>query len=159
MIQTVASGTVIGVFDRDEDAQEAVRNLKAAGFDETHIGIAARREDHTTEFGDGSEKMAAAGAAVGLGTGAVWGLGVLAGVLPGIGIAIAGGTLGVLVANAAVGAATVGLAGALMGLGVSDEEAQNYENEFNKGNTIVTVKAEDRADTAAAILSRFPSDR
>jgi uncharacterized membrane protein len=161
MTQAIENGgTVIGVFDNNEDAQEAIRQLQAVGFDENVIGIAARatgHASHTSAIHDGSEKFAARGVALGLGTGAVWGLGILAGFLPGIGPAIAGGTLGVLLSNAAVGAAAAGLGGALIGLGVSDEDVESYENEFNSGKTIVTVKAEDRSDTACAILSRTSS--
>src|ERR1700761_8743433 len=62
MNQAIATGgTVIGIFDKEEVAMEAIRNLKAAGFDEVNIGIAARSHEHPPTFGDGSEKMAAVG--------------------------------------------------------------------------------------------------
>jgi len=157
---TAHGNMVIGVFDDDEAAQEAIRDLKSVGFDEDHIGVASRHEpdaNHDMTFVDGSERTAALGAAVGLGTGALWGIGVLVGFLPGIGPTIAGGTLGVLLANAAVGGAAGGLAGALVGLGVPEQHADEYERECIAGKTIVTVKAGDRADTASAILSRNAS--
>jgi len=139
-------GTVVGVFENEKDAQGAIQELKADGFNETQIGVAAPTADGTAEFTDGSAKIAAAGAVVGLGTGAVWGLGIAAGILPGIGPVIAGGTLAAILASAAVGAATAGLGGALIGLGISDEDAEHYENEFKEGRILVTVKAGDRAD-------------
>lgn len=148
-------GIVIGVFENEADAQGAIRELNADGFDETHIGIAAHSTDEATGFTDGAAKTAAAGAVVGLGTGAIWGLGIVAGILPGIGPAIAGGTLAAILSSAAVGAATVGLGGALVGLGIADEDVEYYETEFRAGKIIVTVRAGDRADTARAILERY----
>ncbi len=156
MTPTIApQGTVIGVFDKEADAQGAIRDLKADGFDETHIGIAARSKDGSTVFHDGSAKTAAAGAVVGFGTGAIWGLGIVAGILPGIGPVIAGGTLAAILSSAAVGAATAGLGGALIGLGIADEDAEYYHNEIRAGRILVTVRAGDRSDTARAILERY----
>ena len=95
-----------------------------------------------------------AGALTGHGPGRVAGLGVLAGVIPVIGPAIAGGTLGVILSNAAAGAGIAGLAGALIGSGMSEEEANYYHGEFEAGRIIVTVGAAGRHDDAAAILRR-----
>ena len=93
-----------------------------------------------------------AGALTGLGLGALAGLGVLAGVIPVVGPAIAGGTLGVILSNAAAGAGIAGLVGALIGAGVPEHEAKYYHDEFEAGRTIVTVTADGRADEAMAIL-------
>ena len=41
----------------------------------------------------------------------------------------------------ASGAAAAGLAGALVGLGIPEDEAKHYDTEFQSGRTIVTVKA------------------
>jgi outer membrane lipoprotein SlyB len=67
---------------------------------------------------------------------------------------IAGGLLGAVLASAATGAAAGGVVGALTGLGVSDEEAAYYDEEFRKGRTIVAVQTDDRADVAYGILQR-----
>jgi uncharacterized protein (TIGR02271 family) len=87
--------------------------------------------------------------------GALAGLGVLAGVIPVVGPAIAGGTLGIVLSNAAAGAGLAGLVGALVGYGIPEEEAEYYRGEFEAGRTIVTVTADGRADEATAILRRF----
>lgn len=156
MMETASKqGIVVGVFEDERDAQDAIRDLKADGFGETHIGLAAQSRETTAVFTDGSAKTAAAGAVAGLGTGALWGLGIVAGILPGIGPAIAGGTLAAIVSSAAVGAAAAGLGGAFVGLGISDEDAEHYENEFKSGKIVVTVRAGDRADTALAIMERY----
>ena len=150
-----ARGMIVGVFENQIDAQGAIRELKADGFNETHIGFVAPAKYGTAIFTDASTKTAEAGAVVGFGTGALWGLGIAAGFLPGIGYAIAGGALAVILSNAAVGAGAGGLGGALIGLGFAGEDAQRYDTEFKAGNIVVTVNAGERADTAREILERF----
>ena len=79
---------------------------------------------------------------------------VLSGVVPVIGPAIAAGTLGVILSNAAAGAAVAGLAGALIGSGIPEEEAKYYHGEFEAGRMIVTVHTDGRSAEATAILRR-----
>src|SRR5262245_30332732 len=128
-------GTVVGVFANRKNADKAARELRDAGFTDEQIGVASRDR---RKLGD-SETMAEEGAVTGLiagaGVGTLVGRGVLAGVLPVIGPVVAGGTLAVLLANAAGGAAIAGLVGALIGLGVPEEEARFYENEVRTGRT------------------------
>ena len=150
----------VGVFSDRTQAQQAVAELKRNGFTENEIGVTSRHEEGTvagdSESGTGTkaDEGALAGLATGAGVGALWGLGILAGVIPGIGPAIAGGTLGVLLSSAAAGAATAGLAGALIGLGIPEEDASFYQDEFKAGRSIVTVKGARHAE-ASAILNRF----
>jgi hypothetical protein len=54
----------------------------------------------------------------------------------------------------AAGVATGGILGAMVGLGISEEEARVYEKEFNAGRAIVTVHAGERAQEARDILGR-----
>jgi len=149
--------SVVGVFNDRKMANDAVDALKRAGFRDDQIGVAGKYADvvEGTETGTEWEEGAIAGILGGAGLGALVGLGILAGVIPAIGPVIAGGTLAMLAANAAGGAAIVGLAGALIGAGVPEEEAHYYENEFKAGRTIVTVKADGRAAEATEILRRF----
>jgi hypothetical protein len=51
-----------------------------------------------------------------------------------------------------VGAAAGGMLGALMGLGIPEDEARYYQSEFEAGRVIITVKASDRYDEADRIL-------
>jgi len=155
--------TVVGVFERQADAEQAVEDLQAAGFTDAHIGV-ARGGAHTVpdtdrEVGEADEGTevgsgAAAGAVAGLGLGALTGLGVLSGMIPVIGPAIAGGTLGVILSNAAAGAGVAGLIGALVGAGIPEHEAAYYQEEVAAGRTIVTVDAGTRAHEAGDILRR-----
>lgn len=154
--------TIVGVFANNEQARNATRALKDAGFTEEQIGVASANRAQgagTLENRDAADDSyagegAMAGVATGAGIGALWGLGILAGVLPGIGTAIAGGTLGILLSSAAAGAAAAGLAGALVGMGLSKEEAEYYEGEMKTGKTLVTVKAGSRSDLAMRIMQQ-----
>lgn len=154
--------TVVGVFRSQSEAQQAVRELRAAGFGEDQIGIATQHAEggHTVAGDDTGESKAGtgavAGATAGLGAGALWGLGIVAGVLPAIGPVIAGGALAAIAASAAGTAVAGGLAGALVGLGIPEEEAGYYHKEFEQGRTVVTVKAMGASyDTARTILDRY----
>jgi hypothetical protein len=66
----------------------------------------------------------------GLDLGALAGLGVLAGVIPVVGPAIAAGTSGVVLSNAAAEAGIAGLVGALVGAGIPEHEAKQYQEEI-----------------------------
>jgi uncharacterized protein (TIGR02271 family) len=153
--------TVVGVFSDRRKGDEAVNDLLRAGFRKDQIGVAMRHSDDlaATRTGDDAGDSEAGtgaitGALTGLGLGALAGLGVLAGVVPVIGPAIAAGTLGVILSNAAAGAGIAGLVGALIGAGVPEHEAKYYHEEFEAGRTIVTVTADGRADEATTILRR-----
>ena len=155
--------TIVGVFQDPRQADRAVDELRRAGFRDDQIGVAMRFD----EGGSGAESVAdssdesraatgaATGALAGLGFGALAGLGVLSGVIPVVGPAIAAGTLGIILTNAAAGAGIGGLVGALAGAGIPEDEANYYHDEFRAGRSIVTVQAEGRADEARAILRQY----
>lgn len=83
----------------------------------------------------------------------MWAIGVAAGLLPAIGPVIAGGLLAAIAVGAGAGAATGLIVGAFVGLGVSDEEAAYYDEEFKKGRTIVVVQSHRSPDIAYRILN------
>jgi len=153
--------TVVGVFDNREQAQQAVNELRRAGFQENEIGVVSRegqtaaggkaKEDEGNRAGTG----AATGAIAGAGVGALWALGIVTLGLPAVGPVIAGGILASVLASAAGTAVAGGIIGALVGLGIPEEEAHYYEGEFNAGRTLVTVKSDTRSDEARSILQRY----
>lgn len=154
--------TVVGVFTDYHSADKAVSDLRKAGFRDDQIGFAGRYEaanlpvegKTTDEGGTYAEEGALTGVLTGAGLGALVGLGVMQGFIPVIGPALSAGTLGVVLSNIAAGAAVTGLAGALIGAGIPEEEAEYYSKEFEAGNAIVSVTANGRADEAAEILRR-----
>jgi len=152
--------TVIGVFENRTQVDHAIDSLRGAGFRDSQIGVVARNEDgeitSTGPSGGGTyaEEGAVAGALTGAGIGGLIGLGVVAGVIPVIGPAIAAGTLGTILLNAAGGAAIASVAGALIGMGIPEEEAEFYENELMGGRYLLTVDDANRQPEVWAILQR-----
>jgi len=154
--------TVIGVFPSRERAREAIHALKTAGFVDNQIGIISREvadrehgelpDDPThSRWEEGTGIGAAAGATTGLGLG----LAVAAGLIPAIGPVIAGGTLMALIASAGAGATVGTVLGGLIGLGVPEDDAAYYDEEFRTGRTLVTCQAGDRREEAMAIMRRY----
>jgi len=161
MTTTSGRSTVVGVFDDRSRAEQAVQDLHAAGFTNeqigfaTHDGEAARPQSGApgehTEAGEGAAKGLIGGGIIGAVLGAL-----ATGLIPGIGPVIAGGLLAGIVGGGLVGAAGGGLIGALGGsMGVPEEEARYYDDEFRAGRTIVTVKSVSRYDEAQSILRRY----
>jgi hypothetical protein len=156
-METSARTIAIGVFENHLQAQRAVLDLKRLGFSDADIGVAGRHsEDPASAPVSFEENHASEGAmtgvAAGAGLGALWGVGIAAGLLPAVGPVIAGGTLIAILASAATGAAAAGIVGALIGMGIPEEEAHYYENEFHTGRTLVTVHAGNRYHEAMAVL-------
>lgn len=158
--------TVVGLFDRAEDAREAVRALRDAGILGEDISLVAK-DRGTTSAGvadtetTGSRKKEGtsvgenvAGGAVfgGLG-GLLIGLGALA--IPGIGPIVAAGPIATTLAGAGFGALGGGIIGAIKESGVPEEEAHFYAESVRRGSSMVVVRAsDDMVDRVSDILDR-----
>jgi uncharacterized protein (TIGR02271 family) len=150
---------VVGVFTDPAQARAAVDELRRARFREDQIGVVTR--DHAAADPASPDKAtgslmgegAAVGAAAGLGVGALWAVGMATIALPPLLPAVlVSSWLVSILASAGAGAAIAGLAGALIGLGIPEHEAQYYEEEFKSGRTLVTVRVENRYQEARDIL-------
>jgi uncharacterized protein (TIGR02271 family) len=154
--------TIVAVFQDRSQAQQAINELKRAGFRDDQIGVTSPDRGGsgglTSESGESGGSYAAEGGGTGLaagaGVGALWGLGIVSGILPAVGPAIAGGTLAAILSSAAAGAVAAGIAGTLIGMGIPKEDAEFYESEFKAGRTIVTVRCEGKTAEAVSILRR-----
>lgn len=148
--------TVIGVFTSRKAAQDAILELKSLGLRDDQIGMIGRHEGPGSSFTTThAAEGAAIGAASGAGVGALWALGIAAGALPAIGPVVAGGLLASVLASAAGGAAAAGLIGALIGLGIPEDEAKFYESEVKSGRTLVTARTPDKALHVKDILKKY----
>jgi uncharacterized membrane protein len=74
--------------------------------------------------------------------------------MPGLGPAIAGGILAAELGGAAIGLAAGGLLGALISMGIPEEEAHHYQKELEAGRTVITVKVQNGYADALQILRR-----
>ncbi len=157
--------TVVALYDRLDNANDAIVELVAAGFPRSDISLVAN--DATGDYGRylGDEDVkgdegASFGAVIGGLTGIVAGLTAI--VIPGIGPIIAAGPLAALLGGATgaivgtvTGAVTGGITASLVNLGVPDEEAEGYAESVRRGSILVTVVTKgDDADDAANIMER-----
>lgn len=147
--------TIAGLFENEQNADAAIRELQRDGFDRNRFGIITRNRvtqkvDREEVIQEGtiqaeSKLGPAGGAAVGGITGLLFGLGAL--LIPGIGPVVAAGTiaasLGAVAGAAGLGAAAGGLLGALTSQGITEEEADFYAEGVKRGGVLVFVEAEE----------------
>ncbi|MFD1030372.1 general stress protein [Metaplanococcus flavidus] len=137
---------VVGSYRTEEQAIEAIEDLKKRGHRSEDISVLGKNEEKTKHVTEETDTHAGEGAATGaLAGGALGGLGgVLAGIgalaIPGIGPIVAAGPIVAGLTGAAAGAGVGGLAGALIGMGIPEDEAKDYENRFNEGEILVLVE-------------------
>jgi len=159
----MAARTVTGLFDRYDDAAQAVRDLEAAGIPPRDISLVANNIDGshksiaTTDAGAGAGTGAAVGGVAGGAAGLLAGLGILA--IPGVGPVVAAGWLvaaavGAL-AGGTVGAAAGGIAGTFIAAGLDRDDANFYAEGIRRGGSVVTAKPDEKHLAAAEqILAR-----
>jgi uncharacterized protein (TIGR02271 family) len=158
--------TIVGLYDRFEDAQQVVRALTDTGIRRDKISLIANDAEgkYSRLVGGkkGQKEDVSEGAAAGAGVGAVLGglggllvgLGALA--IPGIGPVIAAGPIAAALAGAGIGAVTGGVVGALVDLGIPDEDAEVYAEGVRRGGTLVVAQVEDQhADRAVDIMNQY----
>jgi hypothetical protein len=159
--QDTTGRTVVGLFARRQDAEGAIRELKAAGFDDQQVGVALQDQDEQRDLLESAGGTEAEGAAKGALSGGIVGglIGLLGSLLiPGVGPIVVGGILASTLTGAGVGAATGGIIGALMGMGVPEADAKHFDLGLRSGHTLVTVNAGSRTAEALAILNRHDMD-
>ena len=154
------SKVVVGVFRDRVNAEAAMTELHAAGFPEEKAGFVVRgkkdpADDDTPVENDSEleEENTGGGALAGGTIGGVLGA-AATGLIPGVGPVIAAGALAGVLGGAAAGGVAGGVIGTLTGIGVPEEEARVYEEEFQAGHPIITVETEDRKAEAWQILQR-----
>jgi len=165
--------TVAGIFKDRMEAQRAIDDLRVAGVDPNRVGVITKDPKHAREIAAETGAATVAGAATGVGLGAIFGgatgwlVGLGALTIPGIGPVVAAGplafALGVAGVSAAVGAGAGalagGLVGALMGWGFSEAEAHEYQRRVERGDILLTADVIDEAvPRAEEILRRDGGD-
>jgi hypothetical protein len=160
----------VGVFANRLETENALLELKSSGFPMDNVSVVGRNADTEDKVAgvevhksidNKADEGAVAGAVTGgtLGgiTGLLVGLGTLA--IPGVGPVLLAGaaatTLATTLAGTAIGAGGASLLGALIGLGIPDNEAQVYSNLLEQGYYLVVVDGtEIQVRHAGDILTR-----
>jgi hypothetical protein len=136
---------VYGIYPSELSAENAVDELKDAGFRNTDISVLFADNRGTKDFAHEKGTKAPEGAATGAGSGMVIGgaLGWLAGIgalaIPGLGPFIAAGPIMGLLGGMGAGGAIGGITGALIGMGIPEYEAKRYEGRVKDGGVLLSV--------------------
>jgi hypothetical protein len=147
-VPNLATRSVIGVFDRFEDADAAAQALQSAGSAADQISV-VQGQPGTPPARSASGTKSGQGTATGVAVGAVIGgaIGLAALALTGIGPILAAGPIMAALSGTVAGGAVGALVGSLAGLGVPKDRAEQYEAAIRAGGLLVAVKARD--DVAA----------
>ncbi len=138
---------VVAFFSEEQQAEEALGQLTASGFDREDISILSKRDVGGVEAGKEQRDGMTTGGVIGAATGLIMGLSVFA--APGIGLLAAAGPAASLLAGAAAG----GIIGSLADMGFSEGDTQLYVKELEKGAVFLSVDTEQNEE-AKEILQR-----
>src|SRR4029078_261720 len=172
VIETNSGGinmqAVTGVFKSQDQADNAVKQLRSLGIPDKRIGIvrpgnAPERLEagvpvtDTGEPGMGRAMGAAVGGAMGAAGGATAGLAVASLVIPGIGPLVAFGMVGaglLGIVGAAAGSAVGDTVEEELGEGIPHEDVYLYEDALRHGHSVLIVYADDgdQSDRAGEVM-------
>ncbi len=160
----------VGIFANRLETENALLEIKSSGFPMDNVSVVGRNADTEDQVAgveihknidnkadEGAVTGAVTGGALGGVTGLLVGLGSLA--IPGVGpVMLAGAAataLATTLAGTAIGAGGASLLGALIGLGIPDNDAQVYSDLLEQGYYLVVVDGtETQVRHAGEVLSR-----
>jgi uncharacterized membrane protein len=153
--------TVIGLFERYEEADGALKELNEMGFGKDEISVVAPEEKVGSKLNVNKQtagETAKTGALFGGLTGLLIGVGAI--LIPGVGPILTAGalatTLGTTAAGAGIGAAAGGLRGSLREMKVPDAEAKVIEDGMRNGGILVAVIAgEENTTKVKEVMKRW----
>lgn len=167
---------LLGVFLEEDDAENAIDELKDAHYDAKEISVITKdrgdaqaiHESTGASVGEGAASGAATGGVIGGLTGLLIGIGAIS--IPGLGPLLIGGPIAsalgltgaaaTTISGALTGALAGGLVGALVSLGVPEEDARIYEDRVREGAILVAVPVRERnEDEVRALLEDNGAER
>jgi hypothetical protein len=147
-------GMLTGLFTDKESSEGAYRSLRDRGYSDDEINVMMSDDTRKKYYGDSdsdliSDRDLGTKAAEGMGYGSAIGgtLGAVIGgiaalgtnlVLPGVGLVV-WGPIAAALAGAGAGATAGGWTGALIGAGIPEDRAKEYEEGVKSGGTFVGV--------------------
>lgn len=146
---------VLGIVDNPKQADLTVRRLVAAGFPAADVSVLFpdRHGDH--DFAFEARTRAPEGALIGVAFGALLGVMTglavgLSGMIPSLAALAEAGPILVALSGAALGAALLGILGALVGLGSPAIEAKYYDGKVLFGTILIGIHTRTRDEQARA---------
>ena len=152
-----AAPPLVAAFQDPSHARAALEELLALGIPHDAISVIANNADEAEELAHeagGDDRLDAKLRNNRLSdlVGFLSGLGAL--IVPGVGPDVATGTLATSLNASEAGAGRGGLAGALVGQGLSVDTAGYYDDQLAAGHVIAVVHAGSHADAARVVLQR-----
>src|ERR687886_796761 len=142
----------VGIFSNRRDAEDALTELRDAGFDMNKFSVIVKNADANDRIGgadvsDHKEEQVEGSTKAGVTTGALTGglIGLIGGLsllaIPGVGpVAEAGIVLANTLLGTAIGAAGGAIVGALIGWGVPEERAKYYDDRVSQGDYLIVLE-------------------
>jgi hypothetical protein len=149
----------------DTHAVRILNRLKQGGFQGDNVSVLHSDGRSKPKLSTENSTKAPEGAAAGAGTGALLGgtVGWLAGIgmlaIPGLGPLIAAGPILAALSGLAVGGTVGGLTGGLIGMGIPEYEAKEYETRLREGKVLIAVHTNDQNDEAARVRTMMSEEK
>lgn len=153
---------LVGIFQDEDQAIKAIKNLKVIGYKDDEISVIAKNREDLDKIDKATDLDVRAdndkvigGAAIGGVLGGVGALLLELGVfaIPGVGPLLAAGPIAVTLAGLVAGGAVGGIAGALVDAGIDEDDAQEYETYLARGDILVAVDKRDDLDRGKVLNS------
>jgi hypothetical protein len=144
-LMSAKNTSVYGIYPSRTAVEEAVQNLRTAGFRSTDISVLLPDNQGTKDFAHEKNTKAPEGVTTGAISGGIAGgvLGWLTGVgalaIPGLGPLLAAGPIVAALAGAGALGTLGGIVGALVGMGIPEYEARRYEGRIRDGGVLLSV--------------------
>lgn len=139
---------IVGIYDSEANAIQAVEELKKQGYAQENISMITNNKEMLEKLGieeptrskmnEGAKTGAATGSLIGGLAGLLAGFGAFT--IPGIGPILAAGPIAAAFVGGSAGIGVGGITGALIGLGIPEEEADRYEQEMHQEKILVIVE-------------------
>lgn len=145
------STSVYALLTNTPDAHRIVEELRQRGYRSDDISLLFSAKQTTRDFAYGTHTRAIDGVPTGLAAGGgslgwLMGIGRLA--IPGVGLFVAAGPIMVALSGAVLGSAAGGIASALIGMGIPDDEAQRFAGRIRAGNILISVSSDEGPEIA-----------
>ena len=140
---------VFGIYPNRPAVEEAVANLRSAGFRSADVSVLFPENEGTKDLAHEKSSKAPEGATTGGLAGGIAGgvLGWLTGIgalaIPGVGPLIAAGPIVAALAGAGAVGTLGGIIGGMVGLGIPEYEAKRYEGRIREGGVLLSVHCDD----------------
>lgn len=146
---------VVGMVPTPKQADSLIVSLRAHGVSSSDISLimpdfVANRASNQRQNNAPAAATAGAGTGVVLGGAVGWLAGIGAISIPGLGPLVGAGPIMAALSGAAVAGGVGGFIGALIGFGIPEYEARQYEGKLRDGNILVSVHAENN-ETAKSV--------